>query len=529
MKIAIAQINPTTGNIEGNIDLIKQFIQQAKEKECDLVVFPELSITGAPLKNLLERSDFCKRAILSFEKLVSETTGIGVICGNIAYTDALEKKLYNTAFLFEDGNILHQVRKENNGFSESRFFEKGLQNQLISYKGKKIGLFVGDIEKEKDIQPYFKKEKMDFFLNIVASDFWVGKETIRKAYMKEMALKYQIPFLYVNQVGGNDSILFEGGSFGISGKGNLIVQANLFEEDFLILDMAQETGDVREISITENDQILNALSLGIHDYLTKNGFTKIIVGVSGGVDSALVLYLAVKAIGAQNVHAVFLPTRYTSEDSHINVKTLSDSLSVRLDILPIDHLFQSFVAEVAPDFNPMRPDIVHQNIQARIRGMILMAISNKEGSLLLSTGNKSEVAMGYCTLYGDMCGSLSVLSDVWKTSVWELCRCINQEKELIPNIIIEKDPSAELAPLQKDQDDLPPYEILDPILMKYLEQKETVEEIVSAGFSRKIVQEVIARVCQNEYKRIQAAPGLKISRCGFLTERNYPLTLKNVF
>ncbi len=542
MKIAIAQINPVIGDFNHNFAKIKSFADKAMDLSCDLIVFSELVISGYPPHDLLEKKDFVDANLACLNKLIDSIHGIGVICGFVDKNPADKgKPLYNAAVLFEDGIALHKVYKRllptYDIFDERRYFEPGRESIPYSYKGRKIGLTIcEDAWNDRDV---FKRRiysidpvesviqaGADLVVNISASPFYVGTREFRWKMFGFMAKKYNVPVIFVNQVGGNDSILFDGLSTVFDNNGNMVARARDFEEDLVVyaLDIpVSSQNSVHNISSSNTESILKALIKGTRDYVRKCGFSKTVVGLSGGVDSALTVCIAVKALGKENVTAVFMPSRYTSKENFEDTEKLAKNLGIELIRIPIDNMFKEFLRFLSPSFKEKEPGITEQNIQARIRGTILMGISNKQGSLVLSTGNKSELAVGYCTLYGDMTGGLAVISDVPKMVVYELSRFINHGREYIPQRIIAKAPSAELKPGQTDQDDLPPYEILDSILKGYVEDFKGSEELVQMGFDRKIVEDVISRVDSNEYKRYQAAPGLKVTSKAFGYGRRYPL------
>ncbi|MBW2596990.1 MAG: NAD+ synthase, partial [Deltaproteobacteria bacterium] len=424
-------------------------------------------------------------------------------------------------------------------FDERRYFEPGRSCISFPYKGHRIGITIcEDIWNDKDI--FIKRmyhidpvslmiqDGADLIINISASVFHAGKREFRWDMLSAVARKYRVPFIYANQVGGNDSFLFDGISTIYDRNGKLIARGRDFEEDLVVCDLkiTEESGDIHPVSDSDAESILKALIMGTRDYVKKCGFSKVVVGLSGGIDSALTAYIAVMALGSENVMAAFMPSQYTSKDNFKDTKELAKKLGIELVQIPIDNIFKEFLKFLSPSFNESDLGITEQNIQARIRGTLLMALSNRHGSLLLSTGNKSEMAVGYCTLYGDMSGGLAVISDVPKTLVYELARYINTDKEYIPKRIIEKAPSAELKPGQLDQDDLPPYELLDSILKGYIEDFKSLEELVDMGFDRKLVKDVISRIDRNEYKRHQAAPGLKVTSKAFGYGRRYPIAKK---
>ncbi len=542
MKIALAQINPIVGDFTHNSSRIYHFADQALKLECDLVIFSELVITGYPPRDLLERDDFIWANRACLKKLVETIRGIGVICGFVDRNPhGKGKNLYNSAVLFEDGQILHQVHKRllptYDIFDERRYFEPGPESSVFAYKDHKMGLTIcedawndPDIFKNRiySIDPVYQLTQAgaDLIINVAASPFYLGQKEFRWHMFKSMAQKYKMPFMFANQVGGNDSILFDGHSTAFNAAGEMVARASDFTEDLVVFDTkaSQPSDDnLHPTSNTDTESILKALVTGTRDYVTKCGFSKAIVGLSGGIDSAVTAAIAVKALGRENVAAVFMPSTYTSQENFEDTAKLSENLGISLSEIPIDDIFKQFLKFITPEFKASEPGITEQNIQARIRGNILMALSNKHGSLVLSTGNKSELAVGYCTLYGDMTGGLAVISDVPKTAVYDLACLINQEKEVIPQRILDKAPSAELKPDQVDQDDLPPYEILDPILKGYIEDYKGISELVKMGFERDAVEDVVLRVDRNEYKRHQAAPGLKVTSKAFGYGRRYPL------
>jgi len=542
MKIAIAQINPIIGDFNYNFGKIKCFADKAIGLKCDVVVFSELVIPGYPPRDLLEKKDFIDANLACLNRLLLSIRGIGVICGFVdKNSDKKGKPLFNSAVHFEDGQILHKVHKRllptYDIFDESRYFEPGRESLSYLYKGHRIGLTVcedawndEDIFKRRlyttDPVALVVKAGADLVINVSASPFYVGHREFRWNMFGSMARKYGVPFIFVNQVGGNDSVIFDGISTVFDKNGNVVARACDFDEDLMVFDSkASESskGDLHPISNSDTESILKALVLGTRDYVTKCGFSKAVVGLSGGIDSALTACIAVKALGRENVSVVFMPSQYTSKENFEDTEELAENLGIELARVPIDGIFKEFLRFLSPSFKKNEPGITEQNIQARIRGTILMGLSNKHGSLVLSTGNKSELAVGYCTLYGDMNGGLAVISDVPKTTVYDLACFINREKEYIPSRIITKAPSAELKPDQADQDDLPPYEILDSILKAYIEDFKGADALVQMGFDKNIVEEIIFKVDRNEYKRYQAAPGLKVTSKAFGYGRNYPL------
>jgi NAD+ synthase (glutamine-hydrolysing) len=542
MKIAIAQINPIVGDFDYNFERIKNFSHQAIQLQCDLVVFSELVITGYPPQDLLERKDFVDASLSCLDRLVRSIHGIGVICGFVDRNPAEKgKPLFNSAILFEDGNILHKVHKQllptYDIFDEMRYFEPGNQSAPYPYKGHRVGLTVcedawNDVDifqrriYDTDPVAQFIQAGADLVINISASPYYLGHKEFRWNMFEFMARKYNVPVMFANQVGGNDSILFDGSSTAYDKNGKTVARAADFEEDLVVFDsntLKPQPIHIHETSTSDAEAIFKGLVMGTRDYVTKCGFSKVVLGLSGGIDSALTACIAVSALGRENVSAVFMPSQYTSRENFEDTEKLSENLGIVQTRIPINSLFKEFLKSLSPVFQDTGPDITEQNIQARIRGNILMALSNKHGALVLSTGNKSELAVGYCTLYGDMTGGLAVISDIPKTIVYDLARFINRDNALIPPRIISKAPSAELKPDQTDQDDLPPYEMLDAILKGYIEDFKGADELVQTGFDKIIVEDIIYRVDRNEYKRHQAAPGLKVTSKAFGYGRRFPL------
>ena len=539
MKIALAQVNPVIGEFSYNVERIRQCVEQAIARSCDLVIFSELVISGYPPQDLVEKKDFVDANIAGLNRMLDTIRGIGVICGFVDHNPFDEgKRVCNSAVLFEDGQIRHQVQKcllpTYDVFDESRYFEPGRESRSFSYKGMRIGLTIcEDLWNDKDI---FKrriyhfdpvdamvKDGAELIVNISASPFHTGKIGFRKNMHAAIAKKYGVPLAYVNQVGGNDSLLFDGLSAVFDRRGRMVARARDFAEDLIVWDTAEDSAVMREVAASETEAVFKALVMGTRDYVTKCGFSKAVIGLSGGIDSALTAAIAAEALGPDNVITVFMPSTYTSGDNYEDTRRLARNLGIGLETIPIDDIFRQILQGLVPVTNTREPGITEQNIQARIRGTILMAISNERGCLLLSTGNKSELAVGYCTLYGDMSGGLAVISDVPKTMVYDLAHFINRDQIVIPARIISKAPSAELKPDQRDDDDLPPYAVLDPILKGYIEEDLSISELVEKGFDRQLVSEIVAKVNRNEYKRYQAAPGLKVTSKAFGYGRRYPI------
>jgi NAD+ synthetase len=533
MKIALAQINSTIGAFDQNYSKMIKMIDQAKKHACDLIVFSEMVLTGYPPRDILEKKEFVNSQPM--KSLIHNVHGIGVVCGCV---EASENNLFNAAVLFENGKIIHTAHKRllpvYDVFDEQRYFKPGNSYEIVSYKGHRLGLticediwndmeFFGKSTYSKDPVKEMIQKGADCMINISASPFQMGKNILKRKMLQTLSQKYAIPFVYVNQVGGNDSIIFDGSSVVFDHSGNIVAQAQDFEEDLILYNTETNQGEFHPISDKDEETVFKALVLGTRDYVHKCGFQKVIIGLSGGVDSALTTAIAVNALGKENVKTVYMPSSYTSNDNDIDTKQLAENFGISRDIVPIDKTFDQFLDNLPNDFNRNNHGLAEQNLQARIRGTILMAFSNKYNALVLTTGNKSELAVGYCTLYGDMNGALAVISDLPKTMVYEISRYINRERIFIPQRIIEKAPSAELKPDQTDQDDLPDYESLDIILKAYIEDHKSIDQIVEMGFHRTLVSDIIQRVYRNEYKRQQAPPGLKVTSKAFGYGRRYPI------
>ena len=539
MKIAMAQVNPIIGDFDHNFDTMVNYSRRAERMGCDLVVFPELSVIGYPPRDLLEKRDFVRTSLVCLDRLVETIRGIGVICG-FADPNPAEagNDLFNAALLFKDGRRLHTARKRllptYDIFDERRYFEPGGAGGVVAFGGHRIGLTVcEDVWNDPDVfaRRIYDQDPVkdmvsagaDLIINISASPYYLGKRRFRRLMLGTIARKYGIPVVYVNQVGGNDSVLFDGTSLAFDRAGEVAARGADFTEDLIVFDTETGRGDVHPESGSENEIIHKALVMGTRDYVHKCGFSQAVIGLSGGIDSALTACIAADALGTDNVRTVFMPSRYTASDNFEDTRQLASNLGVAYEIIPIDEIYRSFVNHLGGDLDADDPGVTEQNIQARVRGTLLMALSNRYGHLVLSTGNKSELAIGYCTLYGDMNGGLAVISDLPKTRVWDLSRWINRNGEVIPTRIIEKEPSAELKPNQTDGDDLPPYEVLDGILKGYVEEGKGAGELVAEGFDRELVADVIRRVDRNEYKRQQAAPGLKVTSKAFGYGRRHPI------
>lgn len=533
MKIALAQINTIVGDLKGNSELILKYISKAQEQKVDLIVFPELAITGYPPKDLIERKWFVKKNLEYLAKISKSCRNIIAIVGFIDFaTNKSGKKLYNSAAALKDGKIFSCHPKTllptYDVFDEGRYFDSAISNEPVELLGHKVGITIcEDIwndelywgrfrEYPRDPIAELSDKGVDMLINISASPFTLDKKEIKKEMFKNTVKRYNIPLIHVNLVGGNDSLVFDGWSFVMDKDGSIISQTADFEEDYVICDLESRKGEIHQCAEEKYERLFKALVLGLRDYAKKCGFKKAIIGLSGGIDSALVAVLAAEALGHKNVLGVSMPSRFSSEGSKSDSQELTENLGIDFKIIPIEKIFSAYLETLEPYFNGTPFNIAEENIQARIRGNILMALSNKFGYLVLSTGNKSELAVGYCTLYGDMSGGLAVISDVPKTMVYQLCEYINNRKKVIPEAIIKKLPSAELRPNQKDSDSLPEYDILDPIVKAYVEEHKAIDEIaLASGLDKKFVSKIADMIDKNEYKRRQAPPGLKVTGKAF--------------
>ncbi|MFW5710363.1 MAG: NAD+ synthase [Spirochaetota bacterium] len=545
MKIAIGQINTKIGDFKGNIDKILRYAERAADDLVDLLVMPEMSICGYPPMDLLDYDRFVRENQKAVRRLQKELPPqIAVAVGYVDRTRGTSgKPLQNVVSVLQDGKILHTQAKTllptYDVFDEARYFEPAAQRSVFELNGIRIGVAIcEDIWWEQESAPGTRyavdpvKELMDagadMLLSPSASPFFSGKQELRLGLLEKIGQSSAVPTVYVNMVGGNDNLIFDGCSMMTDSEGRLIKCADEFVEDYLVIDTEAEHQPVKLPEADENEKLRKALVLGVRDYVIKCGFSRVHLGLSGGIDSALVAVIATQALGPENVHSFALPSRYSSEASETDARQLAENLGIGYDILPIEEPFKAILVVMEPVFEGKRPDVTEENIQARIRGTLLMAYSNKFGSLLLTTGNKSELATGYCTLYGDMSGGLSVIGDLLKTQVYELCKHINSAEEIIPQNIIDKPPSAELRPDQTDQDSLPAYEILDDILVKYVQENKSADEIAHTGHDMETVREVLKLVGRNEYKRRQAPPVLKVSTRAFGTGRRMPIA-RNVY
>ena len=546
MKIAWAQLNFHIGNFDANANKIIEQIQLAKSSSADLIVFPELSLCGYPPLDFLESNHFIEECIKSIALIAIHCDGIAAIIGAPAINkNETGKRLYNAAYFIENKRVAKIIKKtllpNYDVFDEYRYFEPNNIFEIIEFKGHKIALTIcEDLWDEQDetftplnhakmytISPMQELMKLhpDCIINIAASPFSFIQNQTRIKVLQRNAVKYNLPLLYVNHCGAQTELVFDGGSTLINKNGKVIAAAPFFKEDFKIVDLFDNSIDAfsAPINPSKNELIYNALICGIRDYFEKQNFTKAILGLSGGIDSALTLALAADALGKDNVMAVLLPSGFSSDHSINDAIALVNNLGCKHQILPIEDNFQSVLNTLAPSFEGTNFGLAEENIQARLRGVLLMAMSNKFGYILLNTSNKSEIAVGYGTLYGDMCGGLAVIGDVYKTEVYQLCQYINKEKEIIPLNTITKAPSAELRPNQKDSDSLPEYDILDKVLFQYIENKQSVEEICALGYDQSLVKRIINLVNKNEYKRKQAAPVIRVSPKAFGMCRRMPI------
>ncbi len=568
MKIALAQQNYHVGNFESNTRKIIEAIQWAKQQGADLVVFPEQSIPGYPARDFLEFKDFIDQCYSSLDEIRQHADTIGVLVGSPSRNpNEKGKDLFNSAFLLYEKEIKAEIQKtllpNYDVFDEYRYFEPAFEWKVIDFKGKKLAVTICEDIWNLGDNPMYRITPMeqlmpmkpDVMINLSASPYNYAQDLVRNSIVKAHTLKYKLPMLYCNAVGSQTEIVFDGGSLIYDINGEKIKEMKYFEEDYQVFDLekllqvstaskatslaggekyyysAREVGEnVNTLDYLTNeksiDEIHRALILGIKDYFRKMGFTKAILGASGGIDSALVQALAVEALGKENVRAILMPSQFSSTHSVADAEQLSRNLGNPYDIIPIENIYESFLKELKPVFNDLPFGVAEENIQSRSRGNLLMAIANKFGYILLNTSNKSELATGYGTLYGDMAGGLSMLGDLYKVQVYALSRHINKQKEIIPGNILTKAPSAELRPGQKDSDSLPAYEILDRILYEYIEQRNGPKEIVALGFDGALVAKVLKLVNSNEYKRNQFCPIIRVSTKAFGVGRRMPIVGK---
>ncbi len=543
MRIALAQINPTVGDFTGNSKKIIDYARQARERGAELVLFPELSVCGYPPRDLVEKASFVTKNRETVEEIARQTKGITVVCGFVTpANEQTGKSVMNSAAVLRDGKIVAVQSKRllptYDVFDEMRNFAPAGSQSVIEEQGILMALTI--CEDAWNDKTYWNRQLYSIdpveelinkggkiVLNISASPFHVGKRELRCDMLRAIARRRKIPVALVNQVGGNDQLVFDGSSAVFGPDGRTIAQAKSFEEDLIVFDSETMTGEMHEQLQGDIPTAYAGLVLGTRDYVRKCGFKTVIIGLSGGIDSALTAAIAVEAVGKENVIGVGMPSEYSSEGSITDARELAQNLDIRFELIPIKQIHEQYLCGLKPVFAGMKQDVTEENIQARIRGTMLMALSNKFNALVLTTGNKSELGVGYCTLYGDMVGGLAVISDVPKTMVYKLCEYLNKRGKIIPESTMTKPPSAELRPNQKDSDSLPPYEVLDRILEDYVEDSKSAEEIAKThGFDPQLVKSVIKMIERSEYKRQQAAPGIKISEKAFGVGRRFPIAAK---
>jgi NAD+ synthetase len=538
MKVALAQLNSTVGDFAGNEAAILAAYRRGIAARASIVVCPELCVTGYPPRDLLLKRLFVARNIEVLNRLAAATGETALVAGFVGENKTRPGRgVTNSVALLQHGRIAATRAKSllptYDVFDEDRYFEAATENAPVDFNGARIGLTIcEDIWNDDDFWPERRyrhnppvelaEAGAQIIFNSSASPWHLGKNKTRHEMLRSLALKTGRPVVFCNQVGGNDELVFDGCSLAFNAAGHLIAQGNHFAEDFLVVDTDSSAG-VDPVELRPEEAVYRALVLGLHDYFHKCGFDRAVLGLSGGIDSAITACLAVAALGKDNVRGISLPSPFSSQHSLDDARALAERLGIRYDVIPIRKAFETLKAELEPVFDGRPEDTTEENLQARLRGVILMALSNKCGSLLLTTGNKSELAVGYCTLYGDMCGGLAVISDVPKTLIYRLATWINREKEIIPASSLTKPPSAELRPNQTDQDSLPPYDALDAILDLYVVNGKSAAEIVAAGHDEATVRKVIRLIDLNEYKRRQAAPGLKVTTKAFGVGRRMPI------
>ncbi|MCG8307023.1 MAG: NAD+ synthase [Cytophagales bacterium] len=540
MKIALAQLNYHIGNFDQNLSKIRTAIEKAKQAKADIVVFAELAISGYPPRDFLEFEDFIKRCETTIAEIAESCVGITAIVGApLRNDDEHGKGLFNTAFVLANGEIKQVVKKtllpNYDIFDEYRYFEPNRTFDIVEYKAKKLAITICEDLWNLGNHPLYKINPMDelfrynpdVMINIAASPFHYDQAKVRKEILLANVSKYKLPLFYVNHVGAQTELLFDGGSLVINAKGEIVEELAYFEEDFKVFDVGNlNVQHTKKETPSKIALIHDGLVMGVKNYFLKLGFNKAILGLSGGIDSAVTAVIAAEALGAKNVRCVLLPSEFSSDHSVNDARDLAENLGSPYEIVPIKGGYQSICESLKKQFEGTSFDITEENIQARIRGVILMALSNKFGYILLNTSNKSEAAVGYGTLYGDMNGGLSVLGDVYKTDVFALAKYINREKEIIPQNSIVKPPSAELRPDQKDTDSLPDYAILDEILFQYIEKRKGPKDLILMGFEESLVKRILKLVNTNEYKRYQTSPVLRVSQKAFGMGRRMPIVAK---
>jgi len=536
MKIGFAQLNATVGDLQGNFDRIVAAYRRLSARGADLVITPELSVPGYPPQDLVFKSRFVPQNLEILGRLQEVVNDAALLVGFVDRNEGRGQPFHNAAALIERGQPIRKTYKSllptYDVFDEDRYFEPARSVALIDFRGCKLGVTIcEDIWTERylprafyEVEPVANlvKQGADLVVNLSASPFSLRKPAVRREMVGALARTHAKPIFYCNAVGGNDQLVFDGNSFAFNAGGELIAQLAGFAEDELVVD-TKGSSQAALLQTSDPEELFGALSLGVRDYLRKCNFKSAVLGLSGGIDSAVVAAIAVEALGAENVFGASMPSPYSSRGSIDDALALARNLGIKCFELPIAAAFETFKVQFKDIFEGLPEDATEENMQSRLRGMVLMALSNKFGHLLLTTGNKSELAVGYCTIYGDMAGGLAAISDVPKTMVYDLARWINRDGEIIPHATIEKPPSAELKPDQTDQDTLPPYEILDEILRLYVEENLSGRDIIARGFEEKTVRWVQRRVDLNEYKREQAAPGLKVTSRAFGVGRRMPI------
>ncbi|MDP7011527.1 MAG: NAD+ synthase [Verrucomicrobiota bacterium] len=540
MKVALAQINTTVGDFAGNVARLREGYEEAAAAGAEIVVAPELAITGYPPRDLLLKSGFVEGNLAALDELAAHVGEAALVVGHVGRNERQPGRVAtNAVSLIQNGKVTATRTKSllptYDVFDEDRYFEPATENAPVELNGHRLGLTIcEDVWNDEDFWDDRRyranpveslvKQGAELLINVSASPWSLGKNRMRREMLEGTVAKVKRPLIYCNAVGGNDELIFDGGSLVFNAESQITQQAPYFSEAVLVSDL---DGPVVEMGATEEVVMLHdALVLGVRDYLGKCGFTRAVIGLSGGIDSAVTAAIAVDALGAVNVWGVSMPSQYSSQGSLDDSKTLANNLGIQYDVVPIKTIFETLKESLSPLFENREEDVAEENMQARLRGLLLMALSNKFGPLVLTTGNKSELAVGYCTLYGDMCGGLAVISDVPKTLVYHLADWINREREVIPEATIKKPPSAELWPDQKDEDSLPPYKILDAILDRYVVGNESVDQIIAAGFNEETVCHIVRLIDLNEYKRRQAAPGLKVASKAFGVGRRIPVAQK---
>ena len=539
MKVGVVQINAVVGDFPGNAKRILAGYREALEKGAELVVTPELSLVGYPPRDLVFKSQFVPRCLQALDYLKGEVGEVPLLVGYVDRSGKRPGRAFRNAVAWlEEGEIRHRINKTllptYDVFDEWRYFEPSEECEVIEFKGMKVGVTVcEDIWTEDFLyRPLYEREPVrelkdkgaELVVNLSASPFALNKPVARRDLFASVAKEAGMPLVYCNAVGGQDQLIFDGHSAVVDGDGEVMASLSGFREEVEVVDVGVKQEGVMWPELNENAQLYEALVLGLRDYATKCGFREACLGLSGGIDSAVTAALAAEALGAENVRGLTMPSRFSSEGSIGDSVKLAQNLGMRCEEVPIGEVFEAVKEALRPSFDGAKEDVTEENMQARIRGLFLMSLSNKTGAILLTTGNKSELAVGYCTMYGDMCGGLAAISDLPKTRVYELARWMNREREVIPWNTIEKPPSAELAPDQKDQDSLPPYEVLDGILELYVEQQMSASDIIECHeFEESIVRWVQRRVDLNEWKRHQAAPGLRVTSKAFGVGRRMPI------